>query len=79
MPPNASLHALQARARSGQAQATTGALEQCQAEVVFQQFQLPADRAVGDMQVPRAPTPPRRAVASNARSALSGGSRERLM
>jgi hypothetical protein len=48
--------------------------------VVLQQLQLPADRAVGDVQVLRgAANPPRRAVASNARSALSGGNSERLM
>jgi hypothetical protein len=44
---------LQARARSGQAQAAAGPLEQRQAKVILQQLQLPADRAVGDVQVLR--------------------------
>ena len=57
MPPNASLHAACRRVpAASQAQATTGALEQCQAEVVFQQFQLPADRTMGDVQVLRGAT-----------------------
>ena len=35
------------------AQPAAGTLEQCQAEMILQQLQLPADRAVGDMQVLR--------------------------
>jgi len=41
---------LQAGAGGGQAQAATGPLEQGQAQMVFQQLQLPADRAMGYMQ-----------------------------
>ena len=71
---------LQPRARSGQAQATAGPLEQRQAKVILQQLQLPADRAVGDVQVLRgAPNAAKAGRRFERAQRIEGGSRERLM